>query len=266
QSHRAQNPGKQANPGRLHVRTGGRSMLESASVGRSRDMKLTGNTILITGGSAGIGLALAQKFVGLGNQVIITGRSQERLNAALATHSGLKGIQCDAADGDAVAALGRRLREEHPALNVLINNAGIMNHRNIAKPTEKSRDLTTEVAINLAGPILTVNAFIEQLTANKGTIINVSAGLAFVPLPSAPIYSATKAAIHSYTLSLREQLSNVGVEVIELMPPAVATAMNADLPKDADVKLMSVDELVEATIEGLRAKRREIRPGQANQL
>ena len=120
--------------------------------------------------------------------------------------------------------------------------------------------------INLGGVIRMTSALIDVLTANKGTLINVSSGLAFVPLSSAPIYCATKAAIHSYTQSLRFQLEESGVEVIELMPPAVKTALSADLPEGGLVALMTTDELIKQTFAAFRAGKPEIRPGQANLL
>mgnify|MGYP001824233846 FL=1 len=126
--------------------------------------------------------------------------------------------------------------------------------------------LTAELDVNLAGPIRLISVFIDQLRANRGTIINVSSGLAFVPLQLSPIYCATKAALHSYTVTLRQQLKGEGVEVIELMPPAEHTELTADMPDDGDFKIMTTDELMKETFKGLRAGRSEIRPGQANQL
>src|SRR5205823_519847 len=126
--------------------------------------------------------------------------------------------------------------------------------------------LMAEMNINVGGVIRMTSAFIDILAANKGTVINVSSGLAFVPLPSAPIYSATKAAIHSYTQSLRFQLEETGVEVIELMPPAVKTDLAADLAKGNDITLMTTEELVRQTFASFKAGALEIRPGQAKQL
>jgi uncharacterized oxidoreductase len=227
-------------------------------------MKLTGNTILITGGSAGIGLALALKLVELGNEVIITGRNQDKLDAIGKEHPKLKTIRSDAADPKATASLAREMKDKFPKLNVLVNNAGVMTYRNLGA-TDDLTTLTSEIDINLAGPIRLVSAMIEQLKANKGTIINVSSGLAFAPLQAAPIYCATKAAMHSYTITLRQQLADHGVEVIELMPPAVKTEL-APIPEGANVKVITTDVLVDATIKALEKGKLEIRPGQANQL
>jgi len=229
-------------------------------------MQLSGNTILITGGSAGIGLAFAAKFLELDNTVIVTGRKQDKLDAAKAAHPALHTYQSDVADPEQIASLASRVAEEFPALNVLMNNAGIMVHRNLAEPTDDLAGLTREVDINVGGSIRTTAAFIATLKANKGAIINVSSGLAFVPLTSAPIYCATKAAMHSYTTSLRFQLQEADVEVIELMPPAVHTEMTGDIPEGGDFAIITTDELVEATVKALKSGSVEIRPGQSNQL
>lgn len=226
-------------------------------------MKLTDNTILITGGSSGIGLALAKQFLALKNTVIVTGRSEARLAAAKAEHPGLITQCCDSAKPDDLSLLAKRLEVEFPELNVLINNAGVMRFLELARPVAQLEQLTEELWTNLAAPIQTVSMLIEQLKRNRGTIINVSSGLAFVPLPAAPVYSATKAALHSYTQSLRAQLSGTGVEVIELMPPAIKTNL-ADFSSSENMKVITTDELMERTFDGLRASALEIRPGQAN--
>src|SRR3989442_912047 len=169
-------------------------------------MKLTGRTILITGGSAGIGLAFALKFVELGNQVIVTGRRQAVLDNVKAKHPKLHTVQSDVADPAQIAVLAARVKAEFPRLDLVMNNAGIMQYKNLKAPAADLAGLMAEMNINVGGVIAMTSAFIDILTANKGTVINVSSALAFVPLPAAPIYSATKAAIHSYTQSLRFQL------------------------------------------------------------
>ncbi|MGA8595371.1 MAG: SDR family NAD(P)-dependent oxidoreductase [Bryobacteraceae bacterium] len=229
-------------------------------------MNLTGRTILITGGSAGIGLAFALKFVELGNEVIVTGRRQAVLDEVKAKYPKLHTIQSDVADPVQVAALAARVKADFPKLDVLMNNAGILIHKNLKAPAADLAELMAEMNINVGGVIGMTSAFIDILTANKGTLINVSSALAFVPLPSAPIYSATKAAIHSYTQSLRFQLEETGVEVIELMPPAVKTDMTGDLPEGDGITLMTTDELVKQSFVSLKAGALEIRPGQAKQL
>jgi uncharacterized oxidoreductase len=228
-------------------------------------MNLTGRTILITGGSAGIGLAFALKFLELGNEVIVTGRRQAVLDEVNAKHPKLHTIQSDVANPTQIAALAARVKADFPKLDVLMNNAGIMIHKNLKAPEADLAGLMAEMNINVGGVIGMTSAFIDILTVNKGTVINVSSALAFVPLPSAPIYSATKAAIHSYTQSLRFQLQETGVEVVELMPPAVKTDLTGDLP-EGSLKLITTDELVKQSFASLRAGHLEIRPGQAKQL
>jgi uncharacterized oxidoreductase len=228
-------------------------------------MKLKGRTILITGGSAGIGLAFALKFIELGNEVIVTGRRQTVLDKVEAKHPKIHTIQSDVADPAQIAALAGRVKAEFPKLDVLMNNAGIMLYKNLKAPTADVAGLMAEMNINVGGVIGMTSSFIDILTANKGTVINVSSGLAFVPLPAAPIYSATKAAIHSYTQSLRFQLEETGVEVIELMPPAVKTDLTAAFP-EGEVTLITTEELVKQSFASLNAGAVEIRPGQSKQL
>jgi uncharacterized oxidoreductase len=228
-------------------------------------MKLKGRTILITGGSAGIGLAFALKFIELGNEVIVTGRRQAVLDKVKAKYPKIHTIQSDVADSAQIAKLAARVKAEFPRLDVLMNNAGIMLYKNLKAPAADLAGLTAEMNINVGGVIGMTSAFIDILTANKGTVINVSSGLAFVPLHAAPIYSATKAAIHSYTQSLRFQLEETGVEVIELMPPAVKTDLTAAFP-EGEVTLITTEELVKQSFASLNAGTVEIRPGQSKQL
>jgi len=229
-------------------------------------MNLNDRTILITGGSAGIGLAFALKFVELGNEVIVTGRRQAVLDEVKAKYPKLHIIQSDVANPVQIAALAARVKADFPKLDVLMNNAGIFLNKNLKAPAANLAGLMVEMNINVGGVIGMTSAFIDILTANKGTVINVSSALAFVPLPSAPIYSATKAAIHSYTQSLRFQLEETGVEVIELMPPAVKTDLTRDLPEGDGITLMATDELVKQSFASFKAGALEIRPGQAKQL
>ena len=229
-------------------------------------MNLTGRTILITGGSAGIGLAFALKFVELGNEVIVTGRRQAVLDDVKAKHPKLHTIRSDVADLAQIAALAARVKADFPKLDVLMNNAGVMLHKNLKAQTSDLAGLMVEMNINVGGVIGMTSAFIDILTANRGTLINVSSALAFVPMPSAPIYSASKAAIHSYTQSLRFQLEKTGVEVIELMPPAVKTDLAADIAEGDVFTLITTDELVKQSFASLKAGALEIRPGQAKQL
>jgi uncharacterized oxidoreductase len=228
-------------------------------------MKLTGRTILITGGSAGIGLAFAVKFLELGNEVIVTGRRQEVLDAAKSRYPMLHTIRSDIADPKQIAELAQRVKTDFPKLDVLMNNAGVGAAMNLTAPASDLAALTSEVDINLGGVIRMTSALVDVLSANQGTIINVSSGLAFVPLPSNAIYSATKAGVHSYTQSLRFQLENSGVEVIELMPPAVRTDMTDEFAEHG-ISMISTEELVKQSFAALRSGKLEIRPGSSKQL
>ena len=228
-------------------------------------MRLSGRTILITGGSAGIGLAFALRFLELGNDVIVTGRRQAVLDEVKSRHPKIHTIQSDIADPVQIAALAARVKVEFPKLDVLMNNAGVGSAMNLKAPAGDLAALMHEVDINLGGVIRMTSALIDILTANRGTIINVSSGLAFVPLPSNAIYSATKAAVHSYTQSLRFQLEESGVEVIELMPPAVRTDLTDEFAEH-DISMISTEELVELSFAALRSGKVEIRPGQSRQL
>lgn len=228
-------------------------------------MRLIGRTILITGGSAGIGLAFARKFLELGNEVIVTGRRQAVLDAVKAQYPKLHTIQSDVADPAQIAALAEQVKRDFPQLDVLMNNAGIGVAKNLAAPVDDLDSLVSEVEINVAGVVRMTAALIDVLIENRGTIINVSSALAFVPVPSMPIYSATKAAVHSYTQSLRFQLEDKGVEVIDLMPPAVRTDMTDEFA-EVGIKTITTDELIRQSFAALGAGKLEIRPGQSNQL
>ncbi|MHC2107205.1 SDR family oxidoreductase [Methylobacterium sp.] len=185
-------------------------------------MNISGNTILITGGGSGIGEALAHRFHDLGNTVIIAGRRVEALEQVASSRPGINALPLDISDAADIAAFAQRVVAEHPALNVVINNAGIMRFETLDQTRDLS-DAEATITTNLLGPIRIADALIEHLLARPDAVlINVSSGLAFVPLAATPTYSATKAAIHSYTVSLREVLKG-RVEVIELVPPAVQT-------------------------------------------
>jgi uncharacterized oxidoreductase len=197
--------------------------------------------------------------------VIVTDRRQAVLDEVKSLHPRLHTIRSDIADPAQIASLAARVKADFPRLDVLMNNAGVGVAKNLKTPAADLAGLMTEVDINVGGVIRMTSALIDILTANKGTVINVSSGLAFVPLPSNPIYSATKAAVHSYTQSLRFQLENSGVEVIELMPPAVKTEMTEDFAEHG-INMISTEELVKQAFAALRSGTLEIRPGQSKQL
>jgi len=185
-------------------------------------MKTSGNTILVTGGGSGIGRALAQRWHDAGNTVIVTGRTAASLEQSTAGREAMHAMVLDVTDADAIGAFASEVVARFPALNVLVNNAGIMIYEDISAP----RDLASAeamIATNLLGPIRLTDALLGHLSAQPGAaVLMVSSGLASVPLAGAPTYSATKAAIHSYTQSLRWLLQGK-VEVIEVAPPGVQT-------------------------------------------
>ncbi len=187
-------------------------------------MKRTGNTILITGGGSGIGQALAHRFHDLGNTVIIAGRRQDTLDQAIAGRPNMHGVTVDIDDATAITAFAASVTARFPALNVLVNNAGIMRTETLDVARDLS-DAEATITTNLLGPIRLTNALVDHLLSRgDATIVNVTSGLSFVPLITTPTYSATKAALHSYTMSLRAAL-NGKVEVVELAPPAVQTEL-----------------------------------------
>ncbi|MFD7060350.1 SDR family oxidoreductase [Streptomyces sp. NPDC059906] len=188
-------------------------------------MKTSGNTILITGGTSGIGLGLALRFQRAGNRVIVAGRRKELLDSITAEHEGIESLVLDVTDPASIAHACATAVGAFPELNVLINNAGIMLPENLTDPASLQVAENT-VATNLLGPVRMVHALLPQLRAqDEATVLNVSSGLAFVPLPLTATYNATKAAIHSYSESLRVQLAGTSVQVIELVPPAVRTTL-----------------------------------------
>lgn len=187
-------------------------------------MQTTGNTILITGGGSGIGEALAHRFHDQGNTVIIAGRRKEALEQACAGRENMHSVVVDVENDASISEFAERVISTHPDINVLINNAGIMRSEVLDQKRDMS-DAEATITTNLLGPIRMINAFIDHLvTKPDAAIVNVTSGLAFVPLFTTPTYNATKAAIHSYTVAMREVLKGK-VEVIELAPPAVQTGL-----------------------------------------
>lgn len=188
-------------------------------------MKTTGNTILITGGGTGIGEGLAHAFHDLGNRVIIAGRTKASLDAACSGRANMHSLTLDVADPESVAAATETVQRDFPALNVVINSAGIMSREELASGALDLALAAQIIDINLMGTLRVAEAFIPLLRGKPdAALCTVTSGLAFVPFPSAPAYSATKAAVHSYTVALRQRLKGE-IEVIEIAPPGVQTPL-----------------------------------------
>ena len=231
-------------------------------------MKLNGKTILMTGGTSGIGLELARQLLARGNTVLVTGRDQERLDAAAQALPGLHPFRSDVSDLADILALHGRVLAAFPGLDTLINNAGIMRNLDLQQPRPLD-DLTREIDINLSGPIQMVQQFLPQLKSRpQALIVNVSSGLAYVPFTASPIYSAAKAGLHAYTRTLRLQLEGSGVTVVELAPPGTETPLfRGEFERETrGQKAMSVQALAGAALRGIEAGQLEIRPGLSSVL
>jgi uncharacterized oxidoreductase len=201
-------------------------------------MKTSGNTILITGGTSGIGHGLARRFHAAGNRVIVAGRRQDLLDQIVAENNGMDSVLLDVTDPDSIAATFSAVTDRYPELDVLINMAGVMQVENLLDPSSLAVSESI-ITTNLLGTIRMVSAFAPFLAAQENAVImNVSSGLAFVPLPITPTYNATKAAVHSFTESLRVQLADSAVQVLELIPPAVQTTL---LGQQDDVNAMPLE-------------------------
>lgn len=227
-------------------------------------MKLEGNAVLITGGTSGIGYELASQLVQRRNAVLITGRNEDALRAAAKNLPGVKTFRCDVCSQAEIDALHDYAAQHFPRLDVLINNAGVMNKLNVHHAS--ADEASAEIETNLTGTVRMVLRFLPLLKSReRAAIVNVSSGLAFNPYPIAPVYGATKAAIHSFTQSLRIQLRNTNVRVFELAPPAIDTPLSHKFAEDLKgTPPMSATTLVREALRGLEKDRPEIRVGFAN--
>src|SRR5215472_1778721 len=209
-------------------------------------MQSSGNTILITGGGSGIGRGLAEALHKLGNTVIIAGRRQSALDEVTAANKGMQALALDVQEAGAIRSFAGEVVEKFPALNVVINNAGIMRAEKLRQAPEYLDDAEAIVVTNLLGPIRLTAALLPHLMKQKrATVVNVSSGLAFVPLALTPTYCATKAGIHSYTQSLRWQLRETSVDVIEVAPPYVQTEL---MDGAEDPRAMPLTEYIAETV------------------
>jgi uncharacterized oxidoreductase len=217
-------------------------------------MKLTGNTIFITGGGSGIGRALAEAFHERGNKVIISGRRKSHLAKTVEANPGMDSIELDVADPASIRRVSAELISRYPKLNVLINNAGIMQVDDVAGDVDDGL-ISSTIATNLVGTIQLTGALVEHLKKQESAaILNVSV-LGFVPMAMAAVYSATKAALHSYSQSLRFKLRNTSVRVLEVIPPWIRTEL---LNSSEESRAMPLDEFLQETMEALATDADEI--------
>jgi uncharacterized oxidoreductase len=232
-------------------------------------MNMTRNTILITGGSSGIGFEVARQLCE-DNTVIITGRDPEKLRTAKSVLRKIHTFQSDVSDPGAIAALHDKVIRDFPPLNILINNAGIMRKINLRDGEVDASVIIREVETNLSGPIRTVRQFLPHLQKQQtAAIVNVTSGLAFVPFPISPVYSATKAGLHAFTQALRIQMRKTRVKIFELAPPGTETPLfrgDFDATDLGNVKGMDVAKLARLAIRGMKNDVPEIRPGLSNLL
>lgn len=232
-------------------------------------MQTTGNTVLITGGAVGIGFSLAQAFAGAGNRVIICGRREAALQEAKAQIPGLETTACDVSDPASRQRLFDWTTSRFPDLNIPVNNAGIQKQVDFNRGTRDLSGGENEITINLEAPIHLAALFIPHLLQKQeAAVVNITSGLAFTPLAVVPVYCATKAALHSFSLSLRYQLSDTSIKVFEVAPPIVNTDLDrgAREERQQDDRGIPPEAVAVETLQGLRDDRFEIVIGMANNL
>ena len=213
-------------------------------------MEVKNNTILITGGSSGIGGGLADAFHKLGNRVIIAGRRQAALDAFVSAHPGTSAEVLDVTDPDAIATFARKIVSTYPDLNVLINNAGVAGIERLKTGDDQGEVAEAIISTNVLAPMRLTAALLPHLLSRpRATIVNVASGLTHVPLAAFPTYSASKAFVHSYTQSLRYQLAETSVEVLELIPPAVHTSLGGNDPTQVHPPgIMPLEDFIQETM------------------
>jgi uncharacterized oxidoreductase len=232
-------------------------------------VKTRGNTVLITGGATGIGLALAEAFLARDNEVLVCGRREKALAAAKDSHPGLHTFRCDVSDRAQRLSLHRWATTEFPALNILVNNAGIQRQLDFTRGIEELEAEENEIRINLEAPVHLSALFMPQLLGRtEAAVLNVSSGLGFIPLAIMPVYCATKAAVHSFSVSLRHQLARTPVKVFEIIPPTVDTELDGGARSARGQRDRGIPpvEVARAAMEGMERDSFEIPVGPAQGL
>ena len=224
-------------------------------------MNISNNTILITGGSSGIGLAMAKEFLKYDNVVIICGRNAQKLEQARLLNPKLRTIIGDVSDDLSASEMVNNILKDYPSLNVLVNNAGMMHLHDVVEDSLSLELQKKEIMTNVYGVISLCDRFLPHLKKQKhAAIINVTSGLAYMPFVASPVYAASKAAIHSYSLSIRGALKNTTISIIEVLPPMVDTEMThgMDMP---GIKKIKPEKLAQITVSKINNNQKEIRPG-----
>jgi uncharacterized oxidoreductase len=233
-------------------------------------MKMNSNTIFITGGGSGIGQGLAEAFHKLGNQVIVGGRREQALKKLCGAHAGMRYYVLDVTDPSSIRSVAGKVVSDFPSLNCVVNNAGVQKYVDFSDGKQMDdAALLAEINTNVVGLIRVSAAFIPHLRKqDQAMLMNVSSGLAFVPLARFPVYCATKAAVHSFSVSLRQQLKESGVKVLELIPPYVETELGGGSktrPSGAPIP-MPLDQFISETMQELSGDSEEIAIGPAKNL
>ncbi|MEZ0612017.1 SDR family oxidoreductase [Fibrella sp. WM1] len=226
-------------------------------------MDIANSTILITGGTSGIGLELVKQLSGQGATIIVTGRSQDALTRTKEQFPGVHSFQSDVSKPEDIEQLYKDVTQQFPALNMIINNAGLMRLIDLRDASKDLNDIIREINTNLSGTIQMVHQFLPHLLKQpSAAIVNVSSAIAFMAYSSAPVYSASKAGVHAYTKALRLQLEGTSVKVFEVIPPGVNTNLQTDwVLQPNPSQMMDADKMVRETVKGLANDTLEIKPG-----
>lgn len=226
-------------------------------------MELKHSTILITGGTSGLGLELVKQLTAQGANIIVTGRNLDALNETKRMYPKVHTFQSDVSNPDDIEKLYQEVTQQFPELNILINNAGLMRLIDLRDASLDLENINREIDTNLSGTIRMVHRFLPHLLKKKSAaIVNVSSGIAFMPYSVAPVYSATKAGVRAYTQALRLQLEDTNVKVFEMIPPGVKTNLQNDWAVQPNPgMMMDADKMVSVAIKGLLRDRPELKPG-----